>query len=697
MHLQDNFRSRGPLLDTLNQLFERLMVGGPTEITYDESHRLHPAAQFPPADQTTPSFPGSPIELHYLPAHIDTSDDPDSTDIELERSEREALLVAHRVENLMGQHDNPRMHIADRAPDGSPRLRPIEYRDIVILLRATRYHADEYADILRQRQIPVYNTGGSGYFDSMEIRDVLCLLRLLDNQQQDIPLASVLRSPLANLPTPDDALAQIRLAYPQLATNNPLPFHTAVTRYAAEKDDALAAALRDFLANLSHWRHLANQRPIADLIWTLYEDTGLLTFCNGLANGQQRCANLFYLYERSRQFGSFSRQGLYRFIRFLESLKEEADPAPPSELSEAENVVRIMSIHKSKGLEFPVVILPSLGKRINFQGCSGNIVADRHAFLGLSAIDHTKRIRYPSLASTLISDRLRRQTLAEELRILYVAMTRAKEHLILIGTTKPDNPEAWSRMYDTHTGPLPPNTITTAKTTLDWLGPLAASLAASDSPPIQIFDHPQDEIQSWLLPPTARPDPSSLIDDFIHLKPLTPPPPPDPIAARIIQRLQYSYRHRPFTTLHASTSVAGFTHPHSPGAPLSPSPGTPGEGWGEGSAHSLTPTASLRLPKCLQSDTPLSAADRGHATHLFLEHLDFSNFDLQSQLSSLLDRKLLTSAQSQSIDLSQIQWFLTTDLGRLLQQNAKELLRELPLTYTLPPEYFNLPPSPDPM
>lgn len=697
IHLQNNFRSRGPLLDALNQLFERLMVGDATEITYDETHRLRPSASFPTADKTTPSFTGSPIELHFLPAAIDTDENDGSEILELERTEREALLVARRIEDLLGRHGHPRMNVADRQPGRPIQLRPIECRDIVILLRATRYHADAYADILRRHQIPVYNAGGSGYFDSTEIHDVLALLRLLDNQQQDIPMASVLRSPLAGLPSPDDALAQIRLASPQspLAANpTPLPFATAVMQYAADKDDPIAAAIRSFLKRLAHWRTLASHRPVADLIWTIYEDTGLLTFCSGLPNGQQRCANLIHLYERARQFGTFSRQGLYRFIRFLETLKEETDPAPPSELSEAENVVRIMSVHKSKGLEFPVVILPSLGKRINFQSCNGNIVADRHAFLGLSAIDERKQIRYPSLASTIIAERLRQQTLAEELRILYVAMTRAKEHLILVGATNPKNPLAWSQKYASHIGPLPADTILSAKNALDWLGPLAVPLSKPQPPYIQNHNHPQEEIQEWLTPPAARRDAPADVSSFAQLNPLTPTPSPNPIASDVIARLQYQYPHQPFTTLQAATSVANLTKQTTQAASptLQPSAVPPLEN------QKSTIENLLRLPTFLQdSPAPLSPTQRGEAVHLFLRHLDFANNDLQFQLASFLDRRLLTTAQSQSIDLAQVAWFLATTVGQLLQQHARSLLRELPLTCSLPPEQFNAPPSSDPL
>jgi ATP-dependent helicase/nuclease subunit A len=557
---------------------------------------------------------------------------------------------------------------------GTPR--PIEYRDIVILLRSMRYHADEYADVLRQRGIPVFNAGGGGYFDAMEVRDMLSLLRLLDNQQQDIPMAAVLRSPLSGLPRAEDALARIRLAFVQE------PFHRAVVRYAGERQDELAAKLRDFLHELDEWRQLVRQRPVADLIWTIYERTGYLAFCNGLENGQQRCANLLHLYERARQFGTFSRQGLYRFIRFLESLREETDAAQAPQISEAENVVRIMSIHKSKGLEFPVVIVPEMGKRINFQGCSGNIVADRRGYLGLCAVDEKKRIRYPSLASMLVSERLRRQTIAEELRVLYVAMTRAKEHLILVGTCGGNASEKWGRAWDLHAGPLPPNTILSARTMLDWLGPVAAALSGDGGRTIQVYDHPGEEIGQWMAEMGEKREKTEAAGKLVNLEPLEVEPAENAAAARVIERLAWAYPHGAFSLLQASAAVTEVAKE-------------------KGGAHGLqasratqTPAVDMALaePRCLREEVQVSPAERGTAVHLFMEHLDFGGacdeVDLAGQRDRLVARKIMSAAQAEAVreEMGTVRWFLETDLGRLVRRQAAVLRRELALNYALPAE-----------
>src|SRR5690606_21056405 len=201
------------------------------------------------------------------------SDDAASEAQELDRTDREALFVVRRIRDLLGQTGGARRTIAERVGDRFVE-RPIEYGDIVILLRALQYKADQFAAMLRRYGIPVHAGGGAGFFQAVEVQDMLALLSLLDNQQQDLPMATVLRSPLALTPEPDDALARIRLAYndPQEA----MPFHQAVVRYAEEQDDALAAHLRDFLSRLRQWRDAAVKRPLAEVIWSIYDQTGYL-------------------------------------------------------------------------------------------------------------------------------------------------------------------------------------------------------------------------------------------------------------------------------------------------------------------------------------------------------------------------------------------------------------------------------------
>jgi ATP-dependent helicase/nuclease subunit A len=679
--LQANFRSRGPLLEAINGVFARIMTEEAAEIAYDASHHLRPGATFPDNDGSR-HFTGAPIELHLLPKDDgEASAEPveaeapsgDADDNEPpDRTAREAVLVARRIRELMGLDGHPRAHVADRSRDGAPILRPIEFRDIVILLRSLKYKADQFADVLRRSGIPVHSESGTGYFESMEVRDMLALLSLLDNQRQDVPFAAVLRSPLANLPEPDTSLARIRLAY---GGKDAPPFHQAVVRYANEHTDELAAKLRDFLAVLQHWRNLARRRPLAELIWTVYDRTGYLAFCAALPDGQQRSANLLYLHERARQFGTFQKQGLARFLTFLEQLQDESDLGQPSVATAAENVVRVMSVHRSKGLEFPVVICPDLGKKINLSDCSGAILTDRRGYLGLSVVDEARRIRYPSLATVLVQSRLKRQSLAEELRVLYVAMTRAKEHLILLGTAAGDAADDWRSRWARHCGAMPAEFVLSASCMLDWLGPVAAAMEHEAQLGFSIISHTAAEVATWPNPEEMRPALSARQKSMARLEPLDPEPPANSDADHIVRRLVTPYAHQPFTTVSATVAATELSK-HG----RETSRGNSGSG-----AASITFDRLLRAPRAVSTELTPAATDIGSATHLVLQHLDFSRpcdaAGLKAQIDRLVKKRLITPASAELVDLPALEWFAGTELGQRLRANASRLRREWPVYY----------------
>ena len=672
--LQSNFRSRGPLLEAINSVFERLMTESAADIGYDQSHRLSAGLTYPPADGS-PCFEGAPIEMHLLPDDLTPEDDDeaDAADREddLDRSEREAVLVARRISQLTGLDGSRAVCVSEKDPSGELRSRPIRFGDIVILLRSIKHKSEQYADVLRRAGIPVHSQSGTGYFESTEVRDMLALLGVLDNQRQDIPLATVLRSPLANLPHPEDCLARVRLAYPA-SGEGALPFHDAVVSYAKEEDDATAISLRQFLARLETWRVLAYRRPLAELIATVYQETGYLAFCAGLHDGEQRVANLIDLHERASHFGSFHRQGLSRFMQFLESLRDEADLGQPSIASEADNVVRVMSVHRSKGLEFPVVILPDLGKRINFADCQGSILADRTAGLGMAVVDEERMIRYPSLASVLVQERLRQQSSAEELRVLYVAMTRAREHLILVGTCKEAAPQGWPAKWSGHAGPFPDEMVLGAKCVLDWLGPTAAATSAAGGEVIRIEQHTAAEVASWQAAHSKRPVLSDAQARLAALRPLEAVPAATPAAREAIERLEFEYPFAPFTQIPAARAVTG----HPAAAPA------------EARDDASLLQRELRRPRFLQEQAT-SPADIGTATHLVLSHLHFGRAAdakaVEGQIQSMVDRKLVTAAQAAVIDREAILWFCGSELGLLIRQNVSRLRREVPVHFAATP------------
>ncbi len=719
--LTSNFRSRTPLLQAINAVFERLMSAEAAEIEYDVRHRLAPGADYP--DPSPTAFTGAPIDLHLLPTpprSNSSSDDTASDDIpadlqdDLDRTDREALLVVRCIRELMGQTGQPRRTIAERQGNAFVE-RPIEYGDIVLLLRSLKNKAEQFAATLRGYGIPVYTDGGAGFFQAVEVQDMLALLSVLDNQQQDMPLAVVLRSPLALIPNPDDALARIRLAY-----NDPeqaIPFHQAVVRYAEEQDDELAAHLRDFLWKLRQWRDAAMKRPLAEVIWGIYDETGYLAYTAGLEDGEQRQANLLHLHERARQFGGFQRQGLYRFLQFMDNLRQQTELGQTSLASQADNVVRIMSIHGSKGLEFPVVIVPDLGKAMNLRDTRGKILVDRAAYLGMQVVDEKLHVCYPSLGQVVVQERMQRATRAEELRLLYVAMTRAREHLVLIGTCGDKQYDSWVQRWTGHPGRLPADMVLSANCMLDWIGPAGVASAAQRA--IAFHLHDEADIESLkAMPRSAYPDRPDRAD-LAALKPLSPPPPPDDKAMDVIQRVTYRYPHADRCSRPARLSVTALTREQSDaGLPdltaalsaeearisgrKSQRAAAQAEISDASSNGDDTPPAApaLPLPRCVCADAPLAAVDRGTAAHTVLQHLDFSRAsdesDIRQQIDALVRRHLLTPEEAATVNIDDILWLTTaSELAPLFAAPDADLIREMPFYLAL--DHPNCPPADDPM
>jgi ATP-dependent helicase/nuclease subunit A len=656
------------------------MTQSAAEIEYDDSHRLAPGRSFPPAGNIL-SFTGAPIELHLIPKDPGLAEglDPLPRSEQLDRVDYEAILVARRIRELLGRDGSPPMNVLKPNKSGQPELLPIECKDIVILLRAMRFKADRFADVLRAHDIDVHNEAAGGLFEATEVRDILCLLQILDNQQQDIPFAAVLRSPLGALPNAEDSLARVRLAYPDAP--DPVPFHEAVRRYAAEKNDELSAHLKDFFNRLHAWRDQANKRPVAELLWQLYQETGYLAFCGGLEDGEQRMANLLELHSRAAQFGSFQRQGLYRFLRFLESLQEEDGLGRAASLGQTGNSVRIMSIHRSKGLEFPVVFLPDLGKEINLSDAHGAILVDRGMGLGMDVVDQDRLIRYPSLASVLVSQNLHRQTMAEELRLLYVAMTRAKEHVILVATCSESDRDRWNAQQGNPAGPLSAEAVQSAQRVIDWLGPVAAMTAGSSPVIFQIFDHSAQEVRAWKNPRHHRPEFSDRQKRLVRLEPLPGEPPMTDDARQLISRFQAVYPFDAFTRARATASVT-----------------TLAKNSAQGAAPGSLLQRKLDIPKFFQRDTLPKATDIGNATHALLQYFNFAADpglpEINRQITDLVNRKFLPLEYARLVDRDAVQWFLQSELGTLIRANHANLIREVPFALMHPAD--DCPSSGDP-
>ena len=421
--LQKNFRSRANVLEAANAVFGRIMRAEETEIEYDEREKLFCGL---PAREDDP-----PVELHilYQPGEDSAEEDDETAERELVAVEREAKVVAARIRELVGTP------FYDAKTETE---RPLRYRDMTVLMRAVRGSAPLAAQMLESEGIPVFCDAGEGYFDIPEIRAMTALLQTIENGARDEPLLAALRGPALGLD--ESELAEIRIHTP----DTKIPYYEAVRRYREEMDDALAEKLRTFEEKRARWRLCARNQGVDRLIERIYAETGFLAQAGALPGGAARQANLHLLTARARTFAGTQGGSLHAFLRYAERLRAGGDSMSASAIGESEDVVRIMTTHKSKGLEFPVVFVLALGRKMSGQSLRARALMDAQFGVGLPCIDTEMNSERDTLLRRAIRVKAQREQLAEEVRVLYVALTRARERLILVGSVSGDKPpEKW--------------------------------------------------------------------------------------------------------------------------------------------------------------------------------------------------------------------------------------------------------------
>ena len=412
VNLSKNFRSRKEVLDTVNFLFERMMIKELGNISYDQEAALYLGAEMPEPEKCADTEP----ELLLLNLQEEEENE------QVDKAELEATMIAGKILDML---ENAK--VTDKK---TGELRSAKFSDVVILLRSMTGWSDTFSNVLSSYGIPTVTGSSTGYFSALEVQTILNYLRILDNQKQDIPLTGVLHSPIGNLDS--EEMAKIRGAYPDI------PYYEACVKYAAEgTDHKLCEKMKKFWNLTAKLRKKAEYLPIHKLLWEIYDQTSFEQLVRLQPNGTVRVANLQMLVQKALDYESTSYRGLFNFVRYIENLqKYEVDYGVAENTAGNENAVRIMSIHKSKGLEFPIVFVSGLSKRFNKQDARERIVMHPEMGIGVDAIDPGNRIKVPTLHKKMIQKRIELESLGEELRVLYVALTRAKEKLILTGTLK---------------------------------------------------------------------------------------------------------------------------------------------------------------------------------------------------------------------------------------------------------------------
>lgn len=506
--LHKNFRSREEVLTCTNDIFYKIMARSLGNVEYDAEAALYPGASYPVSADFIP-------EILLADSNDELLEDTELTD----KKTLEAKIVAEEIKHLMKTQQ-----VTDKA---AGTLRAAHYSDIVILLRSLSGWADSLVEVLNGNGIPAHTVSSTGYFSTVEVQTVLSMLRLLDNPRQDIPMAAVLRSPMAGLT--DEELAVLRLE------DGSVPFHEAVLelaeglyeedgqkeisdseadrkqgRNADEKTEnhieiTAHRKLLKFYKKYKQLRQLVPDTPIHELIEIILRETGYGHYVAAMPAGNRRTANLNMLLEKAAAYEKTSYKGLFHFVRYIDELqKYDVDFGEADMVGENEDVVRIMSIHKSKGLEFPIVIVSGMGKNFNKQDTRSKMVLHPELGIGLDYMDGKLRIKSPTIAKKAIAKQIDLENLGEELRVLYVALTRAKEKLILTGTLKDaaEKLEFYRQQANLSKAadrPLSYLTREGASGYLDWI--LPAVLSYGDKYPVRIVEAAElvlDEVENQL-------------------------------------------------------------------------------------------------------------------------------------------------------------------------------------------------------
>ncbi|UWG96224.1 helicase-exonuclease AddAB subunit AddA [Dehalobacter sp. DCM] len=718
--LYKNFRSRSEVIESVNYLFKQIMSVKVGELDYTDNEALNPGALY--ADNTEELLQaGGTVEFHLIQTETEENDDPDritgNGDDEQETYENptdpadsedepldqamlnavqcEARFAVRRIQELMGLDLEGRATAVFDKESGC--YRKINYRDIVILLRTTKNWSDVFTEEMTAAGIPVFADTGTGFFKSVEIQVVLSLLQIIDNPLQDIPLLAVLRSPLVSF-SPDE-LAQLRLA------KKTAPLYDALLVLAADANERentpesvkeegvkpageTKAKASRFVDQLLKWRQMSRYLSVDRLIWLLYTETGYYGIVGAMPGGAQRQGNLRVLFERAKQYEETSFKGLFNFINFVDRLKtNQGDMGSAKILGENDNVVRIMSIHKSKGLEFPVVILAGCGKKFNLQDLNKSILYHQELGLGPDVSDPVLRVTYPSIPKYALREKIKIETLSEEMRILYVAMTRAREKLIISGTIGniAGTCAKWQKAALKTGDTLSPYDMIKGERYLDWFGPalLRHRNAYSALQPFMAYsaDVPahrlSDDSSLWVIRLWSKYELTGLTaeqaqdeNEFRHwLSSLSDVDEEEkPINADIHRRLGWQYPYIQSTRMSPKVTVTELKRRFEAEQTLET------DAWKQ---------PLIRKPMFLEAKKGLNAAEAGTVMHFVMQHLDLQQENIEGQIAGMIKKDLLTVEQAESIDPMKIKMFRMSSLG-VRMRAARVIKREVRFNMEIP-------------
>lgn len=646
--LSKNFRSRKNILDGINFIFRQIMCRDFGEIAYDAEAALYAGREFPPCEAPH----GGANEILLIETREEENTELSEELLEMDRRQLEATAIAHRIQELLESG----YQVLD-AKTGD--YRPVQYGDIAILLRTMKNWSSVLEDVFGREGLPFYAETAEGYYDVPEVETVLHLLRLIDNPRQDIPLLSILHSPMYGLSADD--LMQIRLG------GGTGCFYDCLQTYLTEgESETLRGQIFAFLETLSVWRKQERELSLHELLRMLYRETGYYDYLGMTAGGALRQANLRLLLEKAEQYEKGSRTGLFYFIRYVEDMKTAEVETSSAKLQDrAADHIRVMTIHKSKGLEFPVVFVADMGKKFNESDSRAAVIFHQKWGFGMDWMDLEKRVTYRTLSKTAMAEVTRMELLAEEIRVLYVALTRAKEKLILTGTTKDleKSLRKWSQAAENSAPTLPLFRLRRAKSYFDWVMPAylrhpACAIAQEEE---KRFCFAQEDSR-WGLRILTRETALQAVDaaqklaaeqqayfDGCEIS-------AEPTAERdaVFQMLSWRYPHGKETKLPAKLSISEIKRKYQE----------------EQSGEVQMVPKSIKLPE-KQEKTGLTGAQIGTALHTVLEECDlrqcYDAEQIETLIAKLVKNGRLTPEEGKAIRRKELLQFFRSELAQRLR------------------------------
>lgn len=615
LNLTRNFRSRAAVLDATNYIFRRVMCEEVGDLAYTDREALYVGADYP-----NPGDSRYKTEVLLL----------DTADGEEDKTVLEAELVAGRIRQLLRDG----LPVYDRGQDAT---RPVSPGDIVILLRSISRKAAIYRQALEKIGLSAETDESSGLLATSEVAAMVSFLHVIDNPRQDVELIGLLRSPLIGFT--EQELAEVRL------TDKKAAFFDAL-HLAAEAGNEKAAL---FLQQLDTLRRLATDLPVSSLVQRLYDQYGALGVYGALPNGKQRQRNLLAFFERARAFEENGSRGLFRFTALLRGMAERGEDWQTVRAGGSGGAVRIMSIHKSKGLEFPIVILADCAKSFNEQDLRAPVLVHPELGLGPKCRDLARGVQYPTLWRQAVAVRARREAVSEELRVLYVALTRAKEKLIITaaGARLNKDLQKWATLA--RMDRLPPYALSRMRSTLPWLL-------------LPLLRHPAGDALRQMAGFDGLPDLDA--PDVFDIRVVTP----EALEAGAAQAdTNQTEEERP--TVHTRLD---YVHPYLQDIPAKLTATGVGQSYKAAEAAEDTPLprpeVTLRQPRFAQEKRGLTPAERGTAHHLFMQFCDFDTCAMpggaEQELTRLRDKHILSPEQADAVDVRRIEAFFASDLYR---------------------------------